>query len=258
MAYQRINPDNKIPIIILGISIFVAVTIVIWFFNNPTYLPLVLGSGLYAFLGVISLGFITNTSMQDYFIGIPFSAKTFVWMIGGVFVGLAILSLSYFGLSIGVPLLPNSIGNNLRWIVVSVFSPIFEDILRFSLFGFVLYLTRKCSKSSCSINKKYVLLAVTIQALFFVVIHFSAYATGFYEAPTALGAFTGLSAVSASLIAAFIFAWITGFICSLDGVKTYALSIVAHFVINTVLFVKLTVVGLNILPLILNSIHSLT
>lgn len=246
MPIFQINDDNKIPIWLLGISIFVAIVIVVWFFNNPIYKPLVYASGLYAFLGVICMGFLTNGSMQDYFIGIPKNWKTFLWIGVGLGAGFLFLQLSRIGLSMGVPLIPQSIATNLRAIVIVFFAPVVEDILRFSLLGFILYLTRRCSKSSCGIDKKFIWLAIIIQAIFFVILHFASYATGFYEAPTFLGALTGLSAVSASLISAGIFAVFTGWLVSLDGVKNIVLSIAMHLAVNLLLFSSLAIVGLNL------------
>lgn len=257
MANHRLNPDNQLPVLLLGISIFIAVVMVVWFYNDINYKPLVYGSALYAFLGVISLGFWTNGAMQDYFFGIEKSYRTIMWIIVGAVVGIGFSSLQYFGLSMGVPLLPASIGTNFRAFIILYAAPIFEDLLCFALFGFILYVTRKCNKSSCSIDKKYKWLAIGIVIIFFVMLHFAAYKIGWYQAPTLLEGIAGLSAVSASLIAAGIFRGITLYIVSLDGVSNCILAIVAHYVINQILFVKATVIGLSILPLIINNILSI-
>lgn len=251
MANHRLNPDNQIPVILLGISIFLAVIMVVWFYNDVNYKPLVYGSALYAFLGVISLGFWTNGAMQDYFFGIEKSYRTFLWMVVGGVIGVGFLSLSYFGLAMGVPLLPASIGTNFRAFIILYAAPIFEDSLRFALFGFILYITRKCNKSSCSIDRKYIWLGIFIQAIFFTILHFVAYSQNFYTLPSFYEGLLGLSAISASLITAFLFAVVTGWFASLNGVKNYAGVIVTHAVINGFLFTKATVIGLSILPLIL-------
>jgi hypothetical protein len=245
----QLNDDNKIPVLLLGISIFVAVVMVVWFYNDPDYKPLVMGSGLYAFLGVISLGFWTNGAMQDYFFGIEKSYKTFLWMILGLFIGVGILSLSYLGLSMGVPLLPQNIGTNFRAILVLWFAPCIEDLLCFSFFGFILFLTRRCNKSSCDIDKRYLWLAIILTSFFFMGLHAVSYAAHFYEASTLLEGFAGLSAVSASLIAAFIFRGITCWFISLNGVRNIIIGISAHYAINQILFAKLTVIGLSVIGL---------
>ena len=89
-------------------------------------------------------------------------------------------------------------------------------------------------------------MAIILQGLFFVILHATSYAAGWYQAPTWLGAFTIISAVQGSLIAAGIFALISGYFVSRDGVKNITISIVAHFVINSILFAQFAVVGLNI------------
>lgn len=237
MAILSVSKENKLVVALVGISLFLALWIFI-VYPDPTLKNACM---IYGFMAIIGLGFYTNPAFDGYVVGIPkknlFTSLIVGGVLGGAFV---VLPRIVPGLSLGIPLIPNSVEGSLRFIVICIFAPILEEVLcRGSLLGFVNYLNKKGRR-----NEAIVWLAIVIQALFFVGLHFLAYSNGWYNAPTWLGAtgvFANLSAVSASLILAGVFGLVTGYIVSRDGLRNLSISIVAHFIVNTTLFVGLSV-----------------
>jgi len=242
MVFEKLKEENRLVINIL--IILLAVTILLY----VVYPPLRTAVGIYGFLTLICLGIYTNGVFQDYLIGIKKNNLFKIILIGsGIGLGFVILPRVIPGMSMGVPLLPAAVDDNLKWIVICLFAPIIEEILtRGALLGLVKYMER-----DGGIKKFELWIAIIAQAIFFMLLHATSYAAGWYEAPTWAGAFGTLGAVSASLIAAFIFALVMGWLVTRDGIENLGLSIVGHYLVNQIIFVKMSVVGLNIIPLLI-------
>ena len=232
-----VKEDNQI--VVIGIIIFLVLSIILY----VVYPGLKTATGIYGFLCLIALGIYTNPAFQDYLYGIEKSLKTFLWIGAGIGIGLAYIILTRLvpGLSMGLPLVPQSVDSSLRWVIICVFAPFIEDVLRFSILGLVLYIRRKDG-----ISKGELWLAIILQAVFFMCLHAFAYSGNWYQAPSWIGAITIISSVQGALFAAFLFAMLTGWFVSRDGVKNLTISIIAHFIVNFILFVNIAVVGLNI------------
>jgi len=247
----KINDDNQIVIIALVIFLLTSVLFYV------IYPPLREATGIYGFLTLICLGIYTNPAFQEYLNGIAKNRKTFFFLLLGLGLGALFIVIPKIlpGFSMGLPLVPASVDSDIRWVIQCVFAPGIEDILRFGVLGLILFLFRKKG-----ISKGELWFAIFTQALFFTALHALAYYNNWYNAPSIYEAFAGLSAVSGSLIFAFLFASITGFLVTRRWCLNLILSISSHYAINQTLFVDVSVVGLNIvnyLPLILNNILSI-
>ena len=245
MVFRDVKEDNKL---VVNILIFLLALNVLLYVVYP---PLRTATGIYGFLVVIALGVYTNGTFQDYLIGIKKSNLFKVLLIGAGF-GLAFVILPRFipGMSMGIPLLPAAVEDNLKWVVICLFAPIIEEILtRGALLGLVKYMERNRGISTFELW-----VAIIAQAIFFTLLHATSYAAGWYEAPTWMGAFGTLSAVSASLLAAFLFGVAAGWFVTRDGIENLGVSIVAHYIINQILFVQMSVVGLSIFQFIVSII----
>lgn len=157
----------------------------------------------------------------------------------------AVLGLGFFlftrlvpGASIGLPLLPGAISDQLRYIVVAYVAPVAEEIFfRGALLGYFLLVFGK--------NKK--VRVIVLQAFLFAVAHISAYITGFYNYPNIV---QGLDAVTANL-ASFSFPFIFGLIAGWAVLRNnngkvnkgnLVVSILTHSVINHIVYLALTTV----------------
>ena len=241
MVFGSVKEDNKL---VVNLLIFLLAIDVLLYVVYP---PLRTATGIYGFLVVVCLGIYTNGTFQNYLIGIKKSNLFKVILIGAGF-GLAFVILPRFipGMSMGVPLLPATVGDNLKWVVICLFAPIIEEVLtRGALLGLVKYMEREGGIGTFELWA-----AIIIQAIFFTMLHATSYAAGWYEAPTWMGAFGTLSAVSASLLAAFIFGIVAGWFVTRDGIENLGVSIVAHYIVNQILFVQMSVVGLSIFQFI--------
>lgn len=232
-----ITKENKI---VLGIlAFFLVLTIILY----VVYSPLRTALGIYGFLILVSLTIYSNSAFQNSLIGVP---KKFGIAILGIFIG-AIIGIAFVvlpkfipGLSMGLPMVPAAVEDSLRWIITCGFAPSVEDITRFSILGVILFLFRKKG-----ISKGELWLAITLQAVFFTVLHATAYASGWYEAPNFAEAIKILGAVNGSLVAAFLFAMVTGWAVTRNkklSANNILISIAAHYTVNQILFVKMSVV----------------
>lgn len=230
MSVFNVKQDNNLVVWIAGIGLFLALLLYV------VYPPLRSATAIYGAISLVGLFFYTNPAFQNYLIGIP-RKKLFSSLLIGGGIGLAFVILPKIipGMSMGLPIIPASVESNLKWVVICLFAPFIEEIAtRGALLGFVRYLGRKGRSSN-----KVIWTAIILQAVFFVMLHALAYSSGWYQAPTWLGAYGALSAVSASLIIAGIFGLIMGYVVTRDGIKNLGVSIVAHYVINQLLFVGL-------------------
>jgi membrane protease YdiL (CAAX protease family) len=223
-----INQDNKIVVFILFIMLLAT-------FFLSTIPSMQIPAFLYGFLVLIGLFIYTNPVLQRYTIGIPTKGLFRAILIGG-FIGFVIIIVPKIGLSIGVPFVPTSLESNLKWVIICIFAPFIEEIAtRGALLGFMLYLQSKNKTPS----KKVLWIAIILQAVFFMIIHATAYSQGWYSAPTIGGALNQLSAVSASLISAGIFGILMGYLVTRKGINSLAVSITAHYVVNQFIFIQL-------------------
>lgn len=224
----QISKDNRIPVIILTIGLFLA-------FFISTIPNLQFASFLYGFLIIIALFAYTNPALQTYVIGIP-TKGLFVKMLFGLIAGFVILIMPKFGFSLGVPLVPGSVDNTLRALIILGFAPFIEELsTKGALLGFIKYIASKGKTPT----KAIVWTAIFLQAVFFTIIHFTAYSQNWYSAPTFGSAWSQISAVSASLISAFIFAFLMGILVTRKGINSLATSITAHYLINQIIFVQI-------------------
>lgn len=226
--FFQVNPENKIPVIICFIGVFVT----FWVSTIPS---MQIAGLLYFALALIGLFVYTNPTLQRVLIGIP--KKGFITSsLIGLVAGFAILMIPKFGLSIGVPILPASVEQDLRWVVICIFAPFFEEIAtRGALLGLIKYIGSKGRTPSTTV----VWVAIFLQAAFFTIIHFTAYSQGWYTAPNFGGAIDQVAAVSASLISAFIFGLVMGILVTRKGINSLATSIMAHYLVNQIIFVQL-------------------
>ena len=231
----KIDPDNKLVVLLAGIGLFIALLLYV------TYPPLREASSIYGAIAIVGLFFYTNPIFQDYLIGIPKKGLLKLLLIGGAIgIGFVVLPKFIPGLSMGVPIVPASVDSNLKWVVICLFAPVLEEIAtRGALLGFIKYITSKRGVSTFELW-----IAIVAQAIFFVLLHALAYASGWYNAPAwtgQLGVFSQLGAVSASLIAAGIFGLIMGFIVTRKKINSLSVAILSHYIVNQLLFVGLVV-----------------
>ena len=226
-----LRKENK-PVIIILIMFLIALFFVA---QVPSLQFAVLFYGL---LAVSSIAIYSLPLFQSYLIGIP-KKGLLLSILSGLFVGGIVFILPKFGLSIGIPLVPASAEGSLRWVIVNLFAPFLEEIAtRGALLGLILYSVAKGKK----LSKTVLWIAIIGQALLFTGIHFTAYSQGWYSAPDLSASIFQIGAVSASLISAFIFAVLMGFFVTRSKINSLAFSISAHYIINQLLFVKLSAV----------------
>jgi len=148
------------------------------------------------------------------------------------------------GMSIGVPSLPASISDSLKFFLVVMVAPIAETIFfQGALYAYISNFDGTMTKS-----KKW--RAIIIQALGFSIFHVGAYVSGFYMYP---GFTEGMSAISANIsgfIVAFLFALIAGWFMTTDGVKNLVFVGVFHLGLNLVAYSLAVAVFLVAGPLI--------
>lgn len=195
--------------------------------NPPTREPL----GIYIAILVIGLTVYVLKQYRSFLIG--FSGKNitaslvFAVLLGG---GYYLATRLIPGFSLGLPLLPNAISDQLKFFIVVIVAPFVETIaIQGALLGYLQSITNKT-------------VAVVGQALVFSVFHLAAYIAGFYSLPN-LG--VGLSAVSANLsgfLAAFIFALIAGIVVMMNGIKNLWFVAIFHLILNLIIYTSLSVV----------------
>lgn len=238
MVLEHVEPHNKGVIVLLGTLLFLAGLI---FTTFPLLREAV---GIYGFLIIIALAVYTNADFQEYLVGLKISNLPFAMLLGlFIAAGFFLLSAVIPGFSIGLPLVPYAVSDAFKFIIIGIFAPIVEEAFtRGALIGFIIFAEEK----NGSVSKLQKGIAIVLQMLFFVGLHALAYFAGWYEAPTAASALLGFSAVSGALIAAGVFALVAGIVVTRKRVNNLAASMVAHFLINSILFVKFSVVGFTI------------
>lgn len=226
---MAVKPENNNVIrLIFGLTFLLAFLFVI----NPLSRTAL---SIYLFFLVVSYLVYSSSVYQDVLIGISSRniGKSLLW--AGIFGGGFYIITKYFpGFSLGLPILPNAISDQLRFFITCFVAPVVETIMfQGALLGYV----REFNPS-----RRNVIIAIFIQAAVFAIFHIGAYVTGFYTYPT----FTeGLSAVwmnISAFIAAFAFAFLAGLFVVRDGIKNLAFVAIFHFILNFVIFTSLTVI----------------
>lgn len=210
---------------ILALSILLAM---IWIVN-----PLVRDTlGIYLVLLGISYMAYASIELQNNLTGISSKnlSKSIIWsgILGvGFFLGTAFIP----GLSIGLPLLPQSISDTMQKFLIIFIAPIVETLF---FQGFVFGFLKKYSPRN-------IYFAITGQAILFASAHLLAYVGGFYNYPSFVSVLSGINANLASFISAFAFAWLAGFFVSRDGIKNLTFVMIFHAILNAIIFVGLTI-----------------
>lgn len=195
--------------------------------------PLQQAMFIYLFIGIISLIVYSRAEAQGELIGISYRGfwRSTVWavLLAGVF---------YFGIKItpfsfGIPILPNTIADQLRFFVVVVVAPAIESLfVQGALFGYV---------RTVIPGKKDLWTAIIIQAVFFAILHTSAYVIGFYNYPDLLSGFSAVSKNIGAFLSAFLFALLSGWFVTLNGIRNLWFVIIFHSLLNLIIYTTLTV-----------------
>ena len=191
--------------------------------------------GIYLFFLVVSYLVYSSSVYQNVLIGLSKRniGRSLIWaaILGGSFY---ILTKFFPGFSLGLPILPNAISDQLKFFIVVGVAPIVETIMfQGALFAYV----REFNPS-----KSRMLWAVIIQAFAFALFHIGAYVSGFYTYPTFTEGLSAIGANISSFIAAFAFAFLAGIFVIRDGIKNLAFVAVFHFILNLIIFTNLTVI----------------
>lgn len=174
-----------------------------------------------------------NLGFKQYLFGIRKEnlTKSILWGIGLTVVFYVVAKAT--GLTIGLPNLPNAIGDSVRKIIVLVFAPVIETIFFQSIvFAYAYSLNR---------NK---LVAIILTSILFAVAHVSAYVTGFYSYPTLPEGLQALGQNIGAFVSAFIFSSVALFFQLKKGINNLAFTIIFHAGLNTVITLLLSVVFL--------------
>ncbi len=232
----NIEPENRIAITISGIFVFIGILFYVIF---P---PLKTAAGIYTILSLVSLVIYSLSEFQDSLVGINLE-KLGSQILYGLGVALVFITAKIMipGFSIGIPITPESVSSSVRAIILLGFAPVVETILTVgALLGFISYM----ESGGVQITKTQFWIANISQSIFFASLHLFAYVSGWYNAPTTGIALAGISAESSAFVAAFFFSLLVGFVSTRKEVRSLVPAIVAHFVVNSLVFVQLAVVGL--------------
>lgn len=184
-----------------------------------------------AFLGVSAFTYI-SAPFKSKLIGIEFRGISAIRSIlyGATFgFGFWILTRLVPGASIGLPLLPGAISDQLRFFVIIFLAPIAEEmIFRGAILGYF----RK---------NKSLIFAIIMSALLFSLAHLGAYVTGIYNYPSFVEGLSAFGQNVGSFIAAFTFGLISAWFVSKNGIKNLLFSMVFHSLLNLIVFANLSV-----------------
>src|SRR3990167_7068040 len=190
---------------------------------------------LYITFIIVSILVYSTKQFQSLLIGIDGGSKLVRSLLLALFIGVVFYVSTKLipGLSLGLPILPNAISDQLKFFIIVICAPIAEELLfRGSLMGY----TRTYNSS-----KRFLIIAIVIQAVLFSLFHVGAYITNFYELPSLLVGISAISANISAFIAALIFGLIAGFFVTRDGVRNLWFSIFLHIIINFIIYAKLII-----------------
>lgn len=153
--------------------------------------------------------------------------KSIIWGLG--LTGVAFGVLKATGLSIGLPIVAQAIGDSIRNIVVLGFAPVVETVF-FASVVYALIFSRTKSR------------AITLwgTSAIFALAHVAAYVQGFYNYPSFVSGFDALGANVGSFLAAFLFMAST--LTVQRRLKNLAFSMVYHFGTNLVITITTFVI----------------
>ena len=153
---------------------------------------------------------------------------------------LSIVTILFFllkfapGFSLGLPILPGAISDNLRFFIIVLVAPIVEEIIfRGAMLPFFL----RTNFGMKSPNR-----ALILQASLFALAHLGAYITGIYDYP---GFTQGLSAVFANISSFLVaggFGYLVGFIVLKPKVRNLAFAIILHMGLNLIVLNVFTII----------------
>jgi len=233
----KIRRENKVVrYLIIVLALILALLYVI---NPDTRVPVVINL---IFLG-ISFVVYSSKEYQDDLIGIN-PKRFFLYAFFGLLAGGAFVLATAFipGLSIGYPILPNSVSESLRGFFVNFVSPLTETILFLgAIFAFL---------HNFDTKRKYTLWIIVGVSIFFALFHIGAYVAGFYEYPSFTDAFGAVSANISAFLVAFIFNMIVASIMVYTPMKDLVFGFFFHFVPNATTFFLSAVTFVFHLPLI--------
>lgn len=143
------------------------------------------------------------------------------------------------GFSLGLPLLPNSISDQLKLIIVVFVAPPAEEIF---FRGALLAYLREFNPSESRIQ-----IAIIIQAILFAFAHLGAYVLGFYNYQTLTQGLGAIGANTSVFLTAFVFAYLAGFLVTRKKIGgNLWLTIILHMLLNLIIFTVLTIGALAI------------
>lgn len=188
--------------------------------------------GIYILFSIVAIFIYSRPEIRRYLIGMNGETfgKSMFWAIGlGAVYYLSTNFIS--GFSLGLPLLPNAISDELRFFIIVVVAPFVETLLiQGALFGYF--------KSVKSLER----FALPLQALVFSLFHLSAYVSGLYNYPDFTSGLSAISANFSSFFSAFIFALIAGAFVDRKPIRNLWFVIIFHLILNLIIYTSLTVV----------------
>lgn len=192
---------------------------------------------LYLYIAFLAVSLLVYSSRQyqKVLIGLKGGSNFFRSLFLAIFIGGVFYASTRLipGLSLGLPILPNAISDQLKLFIIVICAPIAEEVLfRGSLLGYV---------RNFNPSKKALVIAIFVQAIAFSLFHLLAYITNFYQLPSILAGATAISANISAFTAAGVFGLLSGFFVTRDGVKNLWFSIFLHMIINFIIYTKLVV-----------------
>lgn len=213
--------------------------------NDQTRLFLLIKSmGFFVFASIISLVIYSDKeNIRLGILGIKFNNAILSLSIG---IGAGILFLLAGkllpGFSIGVPLVPNAIGDGLQRFIVEVIAPVVEEIF----FAGALYVYIKRFKPTRN-NK---IFAILILSLLFALYHLGAYVSGIYDLPGVTQGFLSFSANISVFVAAFLFRVVASLIVLNGKIQNLLGSMAFHLVLNVFAFESFAITFALVLSLL--------
>jgi len=181
--------------------------------------PIRLALALYVGLGLWSLNAYRQKTYQEEIYGIRkgvFKRLFIGYGIGGVFLLVSYIAPSF---SLLTPTLSLSVSEDIRWAIIVLLAPIAEEYFRSATIGYI----RDIYKSKFWTTN-------IAQAVVFALLHVLVYGVALHAYDRWIDVYGSFGAVSGSLIAAFGFGLISGYM--MDKFKGIIPSVGAHQIIN--------------------------
>lgn len=179
---------------------------------------------------IVAFFIYSSNVYQKFIVGISKNNLIKSILSGAIFgVLFVVLTRILPGFSLGYPLLPNTIGDQLRFGIIVFIAPIAETL---AFKGALLAYLREISP-----KRKQV--AIIFMSVAFALAHLGAFLTSFYDYSTVT---VGLSEFTSNLsvfLSAGIFAYISTFLLLRKGIQNLIFVIVFHMVINLLVFTNI-------------------